>query len=156
MIIHFVTTFQLQTKVNKDGSIDILGIDDNGYEVFKFSLADEDHHHLLGYAKEQIALQDDQQQQAVSKEERKRKKNQFERISESSDSHNDFSSCMSPMTASNLDGRSNFVSAYEGYRSPVRKDAPSFSKKSGMNGGYVKGLQTLLRKEEEGQSSPKN
>ena len=36
MIINFITTFRLQTKVNKDGSIDIVGIEPNGGEVFKF------------------------------------------------------------------------------------------------------------------------
>ena len=36
MITNFITTFRLQTKVNKNGSIDIVGIEPNGNEVFKF------------------------------------------------------------------------------------------------------------------------
>ncbi len=36
MIINFITTFRLQTHVNKDGSIDIVGIEPNGNQVFKF------------------------------------------------------------------------------------------------------------------------
>ena len=41
MITNFVTTFRLATKVNKEGCIEIVGIDPNGFEVFKFSLDSE-------------------------------------------------------------------------------------------------------------------
>ena len=41
MIIHFVTTFKLQTIVHKNGSIDIVAIEPNGNEVFKFKLDEE-------------------------------------------------------------------------------------------------------------------
>ena len=50
MITNFITKFKLQTKVNKDGSIDIVGIDKNGLEIFKFSLDHEQHQNLLGFA----------------------------------------------------------------------------------------------------------
>ena len=43
MITNFITTFKMQTKVNLDGSIDIVGIDPNGREVFKFCLDDDSH-----------------------------------------------------------------------------------------------------------------
>ena len=51
MITNFITKFKLQTKVSKDGSIDIVGIDKTGHEIFKFSLDNEDHKNLLGFAK---------------------------------------------------------------------------------------------------------
>ena len=41
MMIHFITKFKLQTKVHKDGSIDIVGLDKYGHEVFKFNLDEE-------------------------------------------------------------------------------------------------------------------
>lgn len=41
MITNFITIFRLQTKVNKNGSIDIVGIEPNGNEVFKFQLDEE-------------------------------------------------------------------------------------------------------------------
>ena len=41
MIQNFVTKFTLHTQVDQDGNIDIVGIDDNGAEVFKFELNDE-------------------------------------------------------------------------------------------------------------------
>jgi hypothetical protein len=57
MITNFITTFRLQTKVNKDGSIDIVGIDENGHEVFKFNLDNEQHQNLLGFARQQLSNQ---------------------------------------------------------------------------------------------------
>lgn len=38
IITNFITEFRLHTKVHEDGNIDIVGIDRNGYEVFKFAL----------------------------------------------------------------------------------------------------------------------
>lgn len=54
MITNFITTFKLRTKVNADNSIDIVGYDDDGHEVFKFNLDNEQHLKLLGFSKEQI------------------------------------------------------------------------------------------------------
>jgi len=54
MITNFITKFKLQTKVNKDESIDIVGIDKNGLEIFKFSLDQDQHHNLLGFAQNQL------------------------------------------------------------------------------------------------------
>ena len=41
MILHFIKDFRLETKVNKDGSIDIVALDDHGYELFKFNIDEE-------------------------------------------------------------------------------------------------------------------
>lgn len=41
MITNFITKFTLQTHVNTDGNIDIVGIDKWGHEIFKFSLQDD-------------------------------------------------------------------------------------------------------------------
>jgi len=87
MITNFITTFRLQTKVNKDGSIDIVGIDENGHEVFKFNLDNEQHQNLLGFAREQLSHQQDQN--LYEHLERNNEKNKFEVISDI-DSHNDF------------------------------------------------------------------
>ena len=56
MITNFITTFKLRTKVTSDGSIDIVGYDDDGHEVFKFNLENEQHLNLLGFSREQIKL----------------------------------------------------------------------------------------------------
>ena len=54
MIQRFVTSFKLQTVVHQDGQIDIVGIEANGHEVFKFELSEDQHHKLLGVAKSMI------------------------------------------------------------------------------------------------------
>ena len=41
VIFKFVSSFRLQTKIGKDGNIDIVGIDPNGKEIFKFVLNKE-------------------------------------------------------------------------------------------------------------------
>ena len=56
MITNFITTFRLQTKVNKDGTIDIVGIEPNGHEVFKFQLDADQHNKLLGIEKSELLM----------------------------------------------------------------------------------------------------
>ena len=56
MITNFITKFKLQTKVNKDESIDIVGIDKAGIEIFKFRLDVEQHHKLLGIMQPTTAI----------------------------------------------------------------------------------------------------
>ena len=77
MITNFITTFKMQTKVNLDGSIDIVGIDPNGREVFKFNLDESSHQKLLGFAK-------DHPSQLIAnslyKKEEEKEKNKFEVI----------------------------------------------------------------------------
>jgi len=77
MITNFITTFKMQTKVNLDGSIDIVGIDPNGREVFNFNLDENSHQKLLGFAK-------DHPSQLIAnslyKKEEKKEKNKFEVI----------------------------------------------------------------------------
>jgi len=51
MITNFITQFTLKTKVSEDGTIDIVGIDPNGFEVFKFALDNELREQWLGTAK---------------------------------------------------------------------------------------------------------
>ena len=65
MITNFITDFHLQTKVNADGSVDILGIDRNGYEVFKFALDDERKQGLLGIDAKDSNLNDSTRRQSV-------------------------------------------------------------------------------------------
>ena len=48
MIRNFIIDFKLSTKVNsEDGSVEIVGIDPKGHEVFKFAINDE-RNQLLG------------------------------------------------------------------------------------------------------------
>ena len=37
----FITTFEVKTKINDRGHIDIVGIDKKGHEIFKFVLDKE-------------------------------------------------------------------------------------------------------------------
>ena len=48
VILKFTCSFRLQTKVDKDGNIDIVGIETNGNEIFKFVLNKEQQETLLG------------------------------------------------------------------------------------------------------------
>ena len=48
MITNFITRFELRTKANPDGSIDIVGINKHGNECFKFKLDHETHLLMLG------------------------------------------------------------------------------------------------------------
>ena len=41
MITNFVTSFKITTKVEKNGTVDIVGIDEDNHEVFKFALTNE-------------------------------------------------------------------------------------------------------------------
>ena len=41
MVTNFITDFRLSTKVNNNGTVDIIGLSDTGYELFKFELDDE-------------------------------------------------------------------------------------------------------------------
>ena len=41
VIIHFIKDFRLETKVNIDGSIDIVALDEQGHELFKFNIDEE-------------------------------------------------------------------------------------------------------------------
>lgn len=109
MITNFITTFKLRTKVNGDGSIDIVGYDEDGHEVFKFNLDNEQHLALLGFNREQVS----HSQELHKVDERERQKNTFEVVSENS-SQNDFSDNTSCLSKSNWEGRSNFVTDYEG------------------------------------------
>ena len=69
MITNFITKFELQTKANPDGSIDIVGIDKHGHEIFKFKLDYETHNMMLGQSK--IS---EKAHKVMHKEERARKK----------------------------------------------------------------------------------
>ena len=41
VIIRFIKDFRLETKVNIDGSIDIVALDERGCELFKFNIDEE-------------------------------------------------------------------------------------------------------------------
>lgn len=42
IILNFITDYRLETKVNsEDGSVEIVGINSQGFEVFKFALDDK-------------------------------------------------------------------------------------------------------------------
>lgn len=132
MIIHFITNFTLQTKVDRDGDIQIVGIDKNGHEVFVFNINEEQHQKLLGFANEQI--QKYQKNRRKSKYEKKQKKGQYYEISENG-STDDFSDATRSalQTPSNADAQSNFVSAFGGSkRSKMKRNkvpsSPMFGK----------------------------
>lgn len=50
MITKFIASFQLQTTVDQDGKIQIVAIEPNGIEVFRFTLEGEQYTNLLGIA----------------------------------------------------------------------------------------------------------
>lgn len=77
MITNFITTFELRTKVNVDGSIDIVGYDTEGHEVFKFNLDNEHHLKLLGFNRDQVT----HSKELHKDDAREREKNTFEVIS---------------------------------------------------------------------------
>ena len=49
MVTNFIIDFRLSTRVNKDGTVDIVGLSETGYELFKFELDDERRQGLFGF-----------------------------------------------------------------------------------------------------------
>ena len=50
MITKFIASFRLQTLVDKDNNVQIVAIEPNGSEVFRFTLDDQQYTNLLGIA----------------------------------------------------------------------------------------------------------
>ncbi len=50
MIIKFIASFRLQTVVDLNNNVQIVAIEPNGNEVFRFTLDDEQYTNLLGIA----------------------------------------------------------------------------------------------------------
>ena len=99
----FITNFKLQTKVNDQGSCEIVGIDTNGHEIFVFVLDNETRASLLGI----LQASKDSDWSKINNHQSKQRhqsKNTFDLI-ESNSHLNDFTDggTSDAITTSNLD-----------------------------------------------------
>ena len=160
MITNFITKFKLQTKVNKDESIDIVGIDKNGIEIFKFRLDVEQHHKLLGIMQSSTAVAHRRTTTKKPSNDVDKAKVGYEEVMDDY-SANDFSDSASNLSMSKSGaGGVSFVSDYDcdgrggaGAKHPNVKASPSFgsSCQEQINMKFL--AEEKVKKE--GESSPK-
>ena len=120
VIIHFIKDFRLVTKVNKDGSIDIVALDETtGHELFKFNIDEEQSQCMLGIDQSIVNhhMHRSNSTRRRSLKESIQSKGTFEIIDDGEDSLNDFSDSddQSNNNASDATSNksSNFISAFD-------------------------------------------